>query len=101
MPVYDVFARERLAVAATAVGFTAGTYAPSGSNAADVAYLQVLTADIYWVIGTAADPSSSVGEIAHPEDRITLTGENDIRNFRAIRVGGTSGAIEAQFAKGG
>jgi len=47
--------------------------------------------------GTA--PTSSVGEILNPFDRLTLNSLNDIDNFRAIRTGSTSATLRVHFRR--
>ena len=45
------------------------------------------------------DPTSTVGEVMNPYDRMTLTGMNDAENFRAIRTGGTSGNLRIKYKR--
>jgi|SRR3990167_9584970 len=44
-------------------------------------------------------PTSSVGEIANPFDRITLWGTEQAYKFRAIRTGGTSATLHARYLR--
>ena len=44
-------------------------------------------------------PTSSVGEILNPFDRLSLTHPADMWNFRAIRTGSTSATIRARYKR--
>ena len=79
---------ETVTVGTTAVGVTAS----SGDLVAHRAVITVETAQIrFRYDGT--DPTSMVGHIANPGDRLILEGRANIRNFRAIRTGATSATI--------
>ena len=46
-----------------------------------------------------SDPTSSVGEILNPFDRVTIENPSDAEAFRAIRTGGTSATIRARYKR--
>ncbi len=86
-------ADERLTVDDTTGGvpFTTATVA----NATYV-FGTVETAQIRWLAdGTA--PTATTGHVADVGGIIELWGAGMIEKFRAIRTGGVSGAIQAQF----
>lgn len=86
---------ETITAAGTAIGFTATTLEPNGQgNApqASVGVCRVATAQIrYRVDGPS--PTSSVGILAEIGDVISLNSFLVLRNFKAIRTGGTSGVL--------
>lgn len=45
------------------------------------------------------DPTASVGEVLNPFDRFTIKNTGDAERFKAIRTGGTSGAIRARYLR--
>lgn len=45
------------------------------------------------------DPTSSVGEILNPMDRLTLRSHADMWNFRGIRTGSTSATIHVRYKR--
>ncbi len=90
------YAEEDITVADTAIGLTLtnviSTPPPRQVN------MFVEDAQIrYRVDGT--DPTSSVGEILNPFDRLTLTHVGNMNRFRSIRTGGTSATIHATFKR--
>lgn len=94
----SAFDSESLTVAATSVGFTAATYAPSGEPPAQKAVFYIETAQIrYWTDGSA--PTASVGIIGEVGDLIELEGSSDVAGFRGIRTGGTSGVLRTIFER--
>ena len=94
----SAFDSESLTVAASSVGFTSATYAPSGEPPAQKVVFYVETAQVrYWTDGSA--PTASVGIIADVGDIIAVEGSSDIAGFRAIRTGGTSGVLRTIFER--
>lgn len=89
-PANDTIAFEALAVAGTAVGFTAGTVANALLAVARVEGAQVR----YRTDGE--DPTASVGIVANDGDVITVTGYRDIKSIRFIRTG-SSATVNAEF----
>lgn len=95
---YDAFDYESVTVATVAIGFTSGTYKPSGASRAMRVVCTIETAQIrYRMDGT--DPTSSEGHILGDGDTLTVLGTRNIEDFRAIRTGGTSGVIKATFER--
>jgi hypothetical protein len=95
--IYQGLARERLTVADTAVGFTAGTYKfePTGKLAI-YALCQVVTAPVrVCVKGTAV--ASTAGTLFNVGDTFEVWGEEDLSGFNAIRETTTSGALEVTY----
>lgn len=95
----NTFAFEQVTVAAAAIGLTAATYDPVGGNGpAKCATLLLETAQIrYRVDGT--NPTATVGTPMEIGERVTIWGTADLKNFRAIRTGGTSGVLNVEYAR--
>jgi len=92
MPVLTT-AFEALAVAGTAVGFTAAT-----ADRAISAHVSVEGAQVrYRIDGT--DPTATVGTILNPGDEIVVWGKADIDAIKFIRTGGTSATLNTHFAR--
>lgn len=96
------FASEALTIDSTAGGiaFTAATYAPTGGvpKRAKRAFVTAETAQMrYTYDGTA--PTSTVGHILEAGQSITVEGYTNVSAFRAIRTGGTSGALYVSFER--
>jgi len=86
-------ADEQLTIDATAggVGFTAAEYETAGVVRA---YCQVETAQIRVNTFTAPTSGGSEGSLLkNPGDEFYVTGGVDLKNFRAIREGSTSGLL--------
>jgi len=72
---------------ATALSATDGDGVPANG-----AILSVETAPIrYWTDGTT--PTATTGHLAEVGDVVELHSRGEVRNFSAIRTGGTSGTI--------
>ena len=96
--------RERLTVADSSVGITASVYTVAaaevgatkydqGPKLASAAVLQVIDQPINWTIdGTAA--TTALGFEALAGDFIYLDSAQKVKNFRAIRSGGSSAEVE-------
>lgn len=95
MKLTQTFAFEKLTVTTgSAVSFTSSVYDPSPitGKQAWTAYVSVETDSIrYRTDGTA--PNASTGHQVAAGDSFEITGEADIRNFRAIGSGSTASAI--------
>lgn len=62
--------------------------------------MRLETAQIRWTVDPAGTTvSATVGEPLEVGDVLTVSGDTDMRNFRAIRTGGVSGTIHAHFYK--
>lgn len=82
--VMAAFADEKITVN-TAVGFTTATYAPTPGNPAFRALVTVETDQVrFRYEGT--DPTSSVGHLLDPGDRIVIEGYDNIKNARFIKI---------------
>ena len=84
-------AYESVIVADSAVGFTAATLAR-----ATAAFVTLETAQVrFRYDGT--NPTSSEGHLMDIGDSIRIKGPNNIKNFKAIRTGSTSGVLKVTF----
>ena len=92
--------RERITVSSTAIGFTDGadqetanTWQLKGVNKAvcrvEDAQIRVTT------VGTPL--AGSVGQEKDPGEEFEVTGYDDLRDFLAIRTGGSDGILEVIF----
>lgn len=88
----DTIAFEALAVAGTAVGFTAATFEGAYSAIARVEGAQVR----YRTDGIA--PTATVGMIADPGDVIHVASSRDLQAIRFIRIG-ASATVNAEFIR--
>lgn len=92
----QAYAEEDITVAASAIGLSSSNL--FSSPPPDQVELFVTLAQLrFRTDGT--DPTAGVGEILNPFDRYTLTDRNDMLNFRAIRVGGTSANLRARYRR--
>ena len=88
----DTFAFEALAVAGTAVGFTAATF-----QGAYAAVIRVEGAQVrYRTDGT--DPTGTVGMVADAGDVLEINSSRDLQAIRFIRTGG-SATVNAEFIR--
>ena len=86
---------EQITVATSAIGFTSATITP-GAETADYAYCRVETAQIrYTYNGTT--PTTTVGTLLETGDIVCLDDASDIKAFRAIRTGSTSGQLNCHY----
>lgn len=91
-PYGDTFAFEALAVAGTAVGFTAATF-----KFAYAAVIRVEGAQVrYRTDGN--DPSATVGMIADPGDVLYVNTSRDLQAIKFIRTGASS-KVNAEFIR--
>jgi hypothetical protein len=84
-------AYESVTVAATAIGFTAGSIA--GEN---MAFVTAETAQMRWR-ADGTDPTSTEGHVLPVGGSLELHGDTILSNFRAIRTGGTSGVLKCSY----
>ena len=100
----DTFANEAITVAATAIGFTAATINPTCTDCpvntlrATLATCVLETADIR-ILTSGTDPTSAVGILITAGQSFLVYGYDDISAFRAIRTGGSSGALTCQYSR--
>lgn len=93
LKVYD---QERITVDNTVGGksLTISKYITTPPGKAANVYVE--TAQIrYLTDGTA--PTATTGIVANPTDEIKLRNASELENFRAIRTGATSGAIQVVY----
>ncbi len=76
------------------VSLTAATYA-----GARYAMCRLETAEIRYTKDGSTTPTSAVGMLMEPMEFIVLENANQIRNFKAIRTGDTSGVLKCFFLK--
>ena len=87
------FAFEALAVAGTAVGFTAATIAGARMATVKVEGAQVR----YRTDGTA--PTATVGTILDVGDSLIVWGSADVQAILFIRTGGVSATLASEFSR--
>ena len=88
----DTFGFEALAVAGTAVGFTAATMAD-----ANAAFCTVEVAPVR-MRADGTDPTATVGTPFAVGDRFVVWGDRDLKSVRFIRQG-SSATLSTHFAK--
>lgn len=76
------------------VSLTASYYA-----GARYAMCRLETAEIRYTKDGSTTPTDAVGMLMEPMEFIILENANQIKNFKAIRTGGTSGVIKCFFMK--
>lgn len=91
----DGSAHEAVTVADSSIGFTTATYA-----ALKCSHLRaVVTAEggimRYRYDGTA--PTTTVGHLLSHGDTVIVEGGNNVKNFRAIRLGTKSGTLQTTY----
>lgn len=84
---------ESITVSNTAIGFTSATISPERKTKPYKAVFTVETAAIRFTVD-GSTPTSSVGFLAQIGDIVTINGEGDIKNFRAIRTDATDAVIQ-------
>ncbi len=89
---YGQVAYEAKTIADTAVGLTASTY-----GRADWAMCRLETAEIRYTLDGATTPTSTVGVPLEAFEWLVLGTPGEIKNFSAIRTGGTSGALKCHY----
>ena len=84
---------ESITFAASSIGFTATTLRPTGEADMRSCTGKLETAQIRIRYDGSA-PSTTVGMLIDVGDIITIHGLEYLSNFRGIRTGGTSGAVQ-------
>jgi len=90
---------EQIAVAGTAIGFTAANINEGNGHAqANIGVCRVRTAQVSvrWDGGT---PTSSVGMLLEVGDLITIKSHEELVRFRAIRTTSTSGQLDCTVSE--
>jgi hypothetical protein len=90
--------QESITVSDTAKSFTAATIDPSDPDSAFKAVFVVEDANIRFRVD-GGDPTASVGLLAKVGAVVTITGNHDVRNFKAIRVT-TDATIQPSYFNG-
>jgi len=92
---YDAYDKETITVGSTAVGFTS-----SKITNCKVAFCTLDTgggAIRYWIDGST--PTATSGHYVAAGDSFTIIGTNNIRNFKAIRVGADDGTLQVTYKR--
>ena len=96
--ILQTFDQEDLTVDATVGGVRLTLSYILTTPPAKAATLTVETAQIRWTCdGTT--PTTTVGNPMDAGDSIVISGAQNIKQFRAIRTGGTSGSLNVTFLK--
>ena len=95
----DFFTYEAITVAGTALSLTRATYEPTtvGQPNAKYALMTVETDQIRVTFDGTTTPTATVGHLLNVGDTIELHGQNNIKNFQAIRVT-TSASLRVSYA---
>lgn len=83
---------EAVTVANAAIGLTSATYARARS-----AMCRLETAPIRYTTDGATTPTTTVGIVVNPMEWIVLGSPGEIKNFKAIRTGDTSGSLKCFY----
>lgn len=90
---------EQITVTNAAIGFTSTVITPTTGSAMIFAACRAETAEMrYRYDGT--DPTTTVGTLLEPGDVLYLNGHDNLRLFRAIRTGSTSGVLSCNYYSG-
>ena len=93
------FNHESITVADAAIGFTAGTITPAAPDRpAHRALVTAETAQMRYTYDSTT-PSPTVGHLLEVGDVLEIEGISNVSNFRAIRVGATSGNLRCTFER--
>jgi len=95
---YEAFAFETITISSTAKSLTSSSYKDSGGNIAQQALITVETAQIRsrWDGGV---PTATVGHLSNPMNSIILTGQDNIKNYKAIRKSTTDAKIFVTYSR--
>ncbi len=87
---FTPFARQTLTVAATAIGLTLPI------RAVNCVVMSLETAQIrFWLHGE--DPTATVGHLMEVGETRILESQQEIKGFKAIRTGSTSGVLQITY----
>jgi hypothetical protein len=84
---------ESITVSSVAIGFTSATISPERRTKPIKAVFIVETAQIRFTVD-GSTPTTTVGFLAEIGDIVTINGEGDIKNFKAIRTGASDATIQ-------
>lgn len=92
------YAFEQVTISTASLGFTSTKYDPGNGTPAIHALVTVESAQIrYTVDGTT--PTTMVGHLKEVGDEFEVWGSTDIKNFRAIRTGGTDASLAVTYGR--
>ena len=95
---YQAVAFETIAVASTAIGFTAAQINPTDGSHIIAALVTAETAEMRWkIVGTTV--AATTGHLLYVGDAIEVW-HPDLAGFRAIRTGDTSGKLQVTYLRG-
>ena len=94
----QAFGFEQITVADEAIGLTSSEIKPSGQAPAQAAFITVEDAPIRFRTD-GSDPTSSVGHKLEISDALTIYGLQELVNFRAIRIGSSSGTLMVSYQR--
>jgi hypothetical protein len=83
---------EAITVAGTALGLTTTTV-----GRATWGMCRLETAEIRYTIDGVTTPTNTVGVVMEPLEWVVLNNQFELKNFRAIRTGGTSGSLKCHY----
>ena len=87
---------ESITVSDTAIGFSAALYL-TGNNKAQTVMIQLDGGDsIRWKCD-GGTPTASAGNLLSLGDKMIIYGEDNIKNFKAIRTGSTDGELNCTY----
>ena len=89
------YAQESITISDTAIGFTNAIINPPDPDSPFRAVFVVESGEIRFRVDGGA-PTASIGLLAKVGATVTITGEHDIENFKAIRVT-TDATIQPQY----
>jgi hypothetical protein len=92
----EAFAHENIAVAAVAIGFTEGTFAPASTVPATGAFVTCEGASCRYRFD-GIDPTAVTGHLLQVGDSIDLVGAQNLYNFKAIRDTGVSATLRVTY----
>ena len=91
---------EKLTISDSVKQFTAAKYSNTGDDKVDAveAFITVeATNGFRWTVDGTAPTAASTGHLAAGSSSFTIEGFNTIKNFKAIRDGGSDAVIQVTF----
>lgn len=79
------------------VAFTTGTITVNAITASRAVFVLEGASCRFTTDGTV--PTTTVGTLINPGDAVTITSTNDVKNFRCIRTGATSGTAFVTYIR--
>lgn len=90
---------ESITVSTASIGFTAGTFAPSGGLPADLAVVTIASQNIRYRDDGVA-PTDTVGHIGVAASALTVCGLTAIRQIRFIRDDASDSTLSVSYYRG-